>query len=453
MTKFNQFRSGVWRTALFAVCLSVCFSSCKDESVKSVQYDPSRPVTLGSFQPLEGGVLTKMLLDGDNFGSDPSKIKVYFNHLPAIVVSSNGSRIYALAPRLPGDTCVVSVVVGNDSLCYENKFLYRSVARVATIAGNGEYIFQGGTLAESKVYARYLSVDNEGNIYASIRDNWYFGFARINESENLVDPLVMEDNHLTARWPTILNPNGSFVDPVTQIVYVAAETAGLNGYVTFDPREGWLMRVHRFQMDPALTALLTASTSLVNALAFCNYDSCLYMRYTSGPLIKVHMDSQESELVYETPAGAGHYGMAFHPLKKNLLYFSFMGNVPGHRQGISVLDVSNPKSGLEKLNKTENAGHRDGKIEQAMFANPWQICFDSRGNLYVADKNNHCIRMVSAEDNTVSTVLGRPGVAGMEDGGRETALFNGPSGIGVSGDGTIYVSDYNNARIRKLVVE
>jgi DNA-binding beta-propeller fold protein YncE len=452
MTKFHQFQFCVWRTVLVAVCLSVCLSSCKDKddsSVNGVPHDPLKPVTVTSFLPREGGVLTRMLLDGDNFGTDPSKIKVYFNHSPAIVVSSNGSRIYALAPRLPGDTCTVSVVVGNDSVSYNDDFFYHSVARVATITGNGEKMFQAGLLAEAKVHARYLSVDKENNIFASIRDEWYFGFARINESENIVDALIMDDHHLTQTWGATLNPNGSFVDPETQIVYVAADNATAF-YVTFDPREAWAMRTHKFQMHPSVISLI--GDARANGLAFCNYDSCLYIRYTTGPLIKVHPDTQESELVCETPSGTGHYGLAFHPLEKYLLYFSFTDNVLGHRHGISVLDVRNPESGLKKLNTSEVAGHRDGPIAQALFNTPWQICFDAQGNLFVAERGNHCIRMVST-DNMVSTVLGQPGVAGREDGGKETALFNTPSGIGVGGDGSIYVSDFGNARIRKLVIE
>ncbi|MDR1335291.1 MAG: IPT/TIG domain-containing protein [Tannerella sp.] len=438
------------RTGLFAACLSAGLSSCGDEQEKPAVHDPSRPVTLSTYQPHKGGMLTRMLLDGDNFGTDPSKIKVYLNQKPAIVVSSNGHRIYALAPRLPGDTCTVSVVVGNDSTSYGDDFLYRSVARVATITGNGNKAFKSGTLAESMVHARYLCVDSDNNIFASVRDDWYFAVARISEAENIVDALHLEDNHLTPNtWATTLNPNGSFVDPATNIVYMASDNATAF-YVTFDPREAWTMRTHKFDMAPEAIGLV--GDARANGLAFCNYDSCLYIRYTTGPLIKVDTRTKKSELACELPAGTGHYGMAFHPVQKHLLYFSFTDNVLGHRHGISVLDVRDPYAGLKKLNTSEIAGHRDGPVAQAQFNTPWQICFDADGNLFIAERGNHCIRMIST-DNMVSTVLGRPGVSGMEDGEKETALFNTPSGIGVGGDGSIYISDWGNARIRKLVIE
>jgi DNA-binding beta-propeller fold protein YncE len=53
----------------------------------------------------------------------------------------------------------------------------------------------------------------------------------------------------------------------------------------------------------------------------------------------------------------------------------------------------------------------------------------------------------------VETVVGIPGVAGWKDGGKEDALFNQPYGVGVDKDGTVYIADYNNCRIRKLAIE
>ncbi|HLS37160.1 MAG TPA: IPT/TIG domain-containing protein, partial [Sphingobacterium bovisgrunnientis] len=74
----------------------ISFSSCEDErKFTAVEYDPNKEVKLTSFFPTEGGARDKILLDGENFGQDPSKIKVYFNKARATVVSSSGNRIYA----------------------------------------------------------------------------------------------------------------------------------------------------------------------------------------------------------------------------------------------------------------------------------------------------------------------------------------------------------------------
>ncbi|HEV8660959.1 MAG TPA: hypothetical protein VGS96_20325, partial [Thermoanaerobaculia bacterium] len=94
-------------------------------------------------------------------------------------------------------------------------------------------------------------------------------------------------------------------------------------------------------------------------------------------------------------------------------------------------------------------GSTDGKGENARFRNPWALAIDSSGNLYVSDTTNHTIRKITA-DGTVSTLAGKAGTSGSTDGNGSAALFNNPHGIAVDGT-TIYVADYNNHTIRKIV--
>jgi streptogramin lyase len=98
-----------------------------------------------------------------------------------------------------------------------------------------------------------------------------------------------------------------------------------------------------------------------------------------------------------------------------------------------------------------SGGHRDGEISIAQFRNPSQIFCDNDGNMYVADSDNHCIRRITPE-LMVETVLGMPGTAGWKDGGRQEALFNHPRGIGIAQDGSVYVADNGNNRLRKLSI-
>jgi DNA-binding beta-propeller fold protein YncE len=91
-------------------------------------------------------------------------------------------------------------------------------------------------------------------------------------------------------------------------------------------------------------------------------------------------------------------------------------------------------------------------LAQAQFRDPWQAQFDHEGNFYIADRGNHCIRRITP-DNMVETVVGIPGTAGFKDGGKDEALFNYPRGVGVDKDGTVYIADQNNCRIRKLAIE
>ncbi len=70
------------------------------------------------------------------------------------------------------------------------------------------------------------------------------------------------------------------------------------------------------------------------------------------------------------------------------------------------------------------------------------------GNIYVADAYNDRIRLI-ANDGQVSTVAGK-GTPGYADGDRNTALFDTPCGIVAAADGSLFVADTGNDRLRKI---
>lgn len=81
---------------------------------------------------------------------------------------------------------------------------------------------------------------------------------------------------------------------------------------------------------------------------------------------------------------------------------------------------------------------------------PNGVCFDSSGNLYIADHSNHRVRKVTRE-GIVSTVAGSGtrGFAG--DGGSATAAqLSYPSGVAVDSAGNLYIADFGNDRVRKV---
>jgi sugar lactone lactonase YvrE len=96
----------------------------------------------------------------------------------------------------------------------------------------------------------------------------------------------------------------------------------------------------------------------------------------------------------------------------------------------------------------ERTAFADGPLAQARFQLPEDIQPDGKGNLLVADRWNHRIRRISA-DGMVSTVAGT-GVPGYKDGPAAEAQFDNPMGVAAAADGTIYVADTFNERIRKI---
>lgn len=85
--------------------------------------------------------------------------------------------------------------------------------------------------------------------------------------------------------------------------------------------------------------------------------------------------------------------------------------------------------------------------EKAQFNTPVGVAVGPDGTVYVADCQNHCIRKI--QGNQVSTLAGC-GTKGFADGPAAQAQFNYPCGVAVGYDGTVYVADYGNSRIRSI---
>ncbi len=91
-----------------------------------------------------------------------------------------------------------------------------------------------------------------------------------------------------------------------------------------------------------------------------------------------------------------------------------------------------------------------GPATAATLNTPQGIVLDPSGNLYIADRKNHCVRKITT--GVISTIAGTGGVAGYSgDGGTATsAKMNNPLLIALDGSGNIYVTEYNNHVVRKI---
>ena len=95
------------------------------------------------------------------------------------------------------------------------------------------------------------------------------------------------------------------------------------------------------------------------------------------------------------------------------------------------------------------AGHADGKGVTAQFYYPSGLDYHD-GRLYVADRTNHVIRVVE-KDGAAWTLAGQPKKAGFADGDAlKAAQFSNPGDVLWTPDGVL-ISDTSNYRIRRLV--
>jgi sugar lactone lactonase YvrE len=92
-------------------------------------------------------------------------------------------------------------------------------------------------------------------------------------------------------------------------------------------------------------------------------------------------------------------------------------------------------------------GDTDGNGRMARFDGPCGLALDGSANVIVADSRNHRIRIISPTGKT-ETIAGSD--SGFVDGPAGQAKFNTPCGVAVAKDGTIYVADTGNQRIRAI---
>jgi sugar lactone lactonase YvrE len=92
-------------------------------------------------------------------------------------------------------------------------------------------------------------------------------------------------------------------------------------------------------------------------------------------------------------------------------------------------------------------GHADGPALSAKFHTPADVAVAGDGTIYVADYNDNRIRKISG--GQVSTPAGN-GSYGIENGPGKSAEFEGPFRIVVDANGNLYVVDYEDPRIRKI---
>ena len=86
------------------------------------------------------------------------------------------------------------------------------------------------------------------------------------------------------------------------------------------------------------------------------------------------------------------------------------------------------------------------------WGGPKAIRCDRDGNLLVVDTENHAIRRIDATTSHVLTIAGGRLGAGGDDGPAHEAAMDRPHGCDVDANGNIYVADSNNHRVRVVGV-
>jgi sugar lactone lactonase YvrE len=134
-------------------------------------------------------------------------------------------------------------------------------------------------------------------------------------------------------------------------------------------------------------------------------------------------------------------------------FFSPTGIVIDRQGNLFVADYNHvrkitPDGTVSTFAGNNTPGYMDGPANVARFSFINDMAIDASGNIYLSDDNR--IRKITSHGD-VTTIAGSS--AGYSDGDGTSAKFNNPDGLGIDGQGNIYVADDNNNRIRKISFE
>ena len=162
----------------FFAAVFIYLTSCSDsKNIGSAVFNPDQPIEVTGFYPDSGGIATPMIVEGRNFGSDTTNLKVYFEDVdgikhPAGLVSSNGNKIYLYVPSGLTYKKEMNLLVARtmpDGKEYEGQarkqFIYKTQTSVTTVIGqaspDADQPTVGGDIATSRLSApNYICLDD-----------------------------------------------------------------------------------------------------------------------------------------------------------------------------------------------------------------------------------------------------------------------------------------------------
>jgi hypothetical protein len=157
------------------------------------------------------------------------------------------------------------------------------------------------------------------------------------------------------------------------------------------------------------------------------------VRITPGGAVSTVSDIAGAAIVFDRPAGV------VVDLSGNLIVSEYNGN---------RLRVVSPSGVVSTLAGSGGTGATDGDGAAATFSSPAAIDIDRAGNVYVPDHTGRRIRRVTP-GGAVTTIAGT-GASGATDNPGSGATFSGPVAVAVAGDGTVFVTENGNDRLRRI---
>ena len=423
----------------YSLVLTLLFliGSCKDSDdnkTTGATYDPNQPVTVESFMPVEGKLREKVIVKGSNFGTDKSKVKVYFVDEAAerlsTVIGIDNNTLYCLAPRqLPGGNRI-KVIVDGKEVTTDGTFKYEQAQNVSTISGSAS------------------KDGNDDGDLASAKFKYMWGIAAVGNNTVLAyqrdDPRVrlisVDDNKVTTVHPGFKGGKPAVTKDKQRVYSIGWE--GTHTVYVYMKASGWA--------PTRIGQLGSTFSGKIGAVALDETEEWLYFVDSNKNFGRFNVKTQEVTLIKQLEL-SGSLGTNPGPY---LIYYFVDSNFYMSDQNLSSVYKITPDGECEWFcGSATQKTVQDGLREEALFAQPNGMTVDEDGNFYIVGFKGYCLRKLDILDGYVSTVAGQVDVASQIDGTPLEATFNYPYDICYDGEGGYWIAEAWGKAIRKYAVE
>jgi uncharacterized protein (TIGR03437 family) len=129
---------------------------------------------------------------------------------------------------------------------------------------------------------------------------------------------------------------------------------------------------------------------------------------------------------------------------RGLIYFADTGND-------RILQIQPDGSTAVIAGGNGNGYSGDGSFaKNALLNGPGAVAIDKSDNIYFADSGNNRVRKITPADGLIHLVAGNGKVAFSGDGASATSAGMSPHGLAIDTDGTLYIADWANSRVRRV---
>ncbi len=387
-------------TTIALLLLVTFFAACKKEVSDSTIVNAASPVSVKSGQTVT--------ITGQNLtaGGTPTAT---LNKRQLTVQNVSATSLQVLIPKLAGSG-IIKLTVGSRSFDGP-QCNYQYTATVTTAAGDGTAGSNGGTLSSAEFNCPWgIVVDENGDLY--VADDYSRLIRKVSISGNQVSNIQFTTNNF-------FSPYDLAIDTKNHVLY----GTDFNEHVI------------RMGTDGSNQTVIY-NGPMPNAGIALGPDGLLYVgNNTLGTIIRMNTDGSN---VTPYASGIG--------TPRNIIFDAagdmFVAGYNGAAVSAGIFQVMS--DGTPAFLYADKA-----------FGG-WEIARDTYGNFYEADHFNNVLRLIDPSGNAV-TIAGS-GTAADVDGIGTAASFNGPQGLTIAPDGTLYLTTYNYTakggnKVRKIVVE